>query len=59
MSLTLSEVYAKVDAQPDSKLVGYVFDDPIHYVVLNKPGDDIDLDMVKRLREVYDLVDKS
>ena len=59
MSLTLSEVYAKVDAQPDSKLVGYVFDDPIHYVVLNKQGDDIDLDMVKRLNEVYDLVDKS
>ena len=56
MSLTLKEVYAKVNAQPDPK-VGYVFDNPIHYVVLNNGDGTLDMDIIDKFDKVYEKIE--
>ena len=53
MSLSLEEVYAKVNAQSDPKM-GYVYDEPIHYVVLNNGENKFGLDEMDRLEKIYD-----
>ena len=58
MSLTLKEVYAKVNAQPDPK-VGYVFDNPIHYVVLNNGDGTLDMDIIAKFDKIYEKIEQT
>ena len=58
MSLSLKEVYDKVNAMPD-RTVGYVYDAPIHYVVLNNADAAVDMDIINKFQEIYDQIEKS
>ena len=51
--MSLKEVFEKVNAQPDPS-VGYVYDAPIHYVVLNNDDGSVNLDINNKLEKVYD-----
>ena len=58
MALTLQQVFDKVNEQKDPR-VGYVFDDPIHYIVLNDNDNTFDLEKIEQLIEAYDKAEKS
>ena len=58
MSLSLKEVYEKVNAQADPK-VGYVFDNPIHYVVLNNGDGTIDMDIIDKFNKIYTQIEQT
>ena len=45
MSLSLEAVFEKVKAQTDPR-VGYVFDAPIHYVVLNNDENPFNMEII-------------
>lgn len=51
MALSLDQVFAKVE--PDS--IGYVYDTPIHYIVLNRKDNSWNLD---RINEYISILDK-
>jgi len=51
MALSLDQVFAKVE--PDS--IGYVYDAPIHYIVLNRKDNSWNLD---RINEYISILDK-
>ena len=58
MSLSLQEVFAKVNAQKDPT-VGYVFDAPIHYVVLNNGDNAFNMEIIDKVENVYEQIEKT
>ena len=58
MSLSLEQIFEKVNAQSDPK-IGYVFDAPIHYVVLNNGQNTWDMEVIAKLTKIYEMIDKS
>ena len=55
MSLSLEQVFAK-GANED---IGYVFDAPIHYVLLNRPDNTWTLESIKKYLTVLDQIEAS
>ena len=58
MSLSLNEVFDKVNAQADPTM-GYVFDAPIHYVVLNNKENTWDMKTIAQLEQIYEEIEKA
>ncbi len=58
MSLSLQEVFAKVNAQADPRF-GYVFDEPIHYVVLNNGDNTFDMELIEKVEKLYETIEKT
>ena len=52
MSLSLKEVFDKVNASPEPS-IGYVYDEPIHYVVMNNEGGTISMEEIDKLKKIY------
>ena len=52
MSLSLKEVFDKVNAQADPRM-GYVYDAPIHYVVLNNGENLFDMETLDMFENIY------
>ena len=57
MSLSLQEVFSKVNKQPDTRF-GYIFDNPIHYIVLNTKVNIFTLDLIAFMTETIDKIEK-
>ena len=53
MSLSLQQVFDKVNAQEDPTM-GYVYDAPIHYIVLNDDENSFDMDKLNKLLSLYE-----
>ena len=47
-----------MNAQADPT-VGYVFDDPIHYVVLNNGENVFNMESIDKVEKVYDEIEKT
>ena len=58
MTLSLQQVFDKVNAQEDPTM-GYVYDAPIHYVVLNDGENAFDFDRLNRLLSLYEQIEKT
>lgn len=58
MTLSLQEVFAKVNAQEDTS-IGYVFDAPIHYIVLNREDNSFDTKKIQRFHAFLDQIEGS
>lgn len=58
MSLSLKQVIDQVKAQEDPTL-GYVFDAPIHYVVMNNGENVWNLESMDKLEKVYETIEKT
>lgn len=54
MSLNLSEVFAKVDTN-----IGYVFDDPIHYIVLNEDDNKLTMPWIAKYIAILDKIEAT
>lgn len=58
MSLTLEQVFDRVRKQEDPTL-GYVYDAPIHYIVLNNNQNTITMPWTKKFIEIIDKVEAT
>ena len=58
MSLTLKQVFDKVNSQEDPS-VGYVYDAPIHYVVLNNEDNPVNMTSLNKMIAAYEKVEQS
>ena len=53
MTLSLAEVFAKVDGQEDPSM-GYVFSSPIHYIVLNEDDNKLTISWINKFINILD-----
>ena len=58
MTLSLKQVFEKVNSQADPR-VGYIFDDPIHYVVLNNGENVFNMESMNKVESIYDEIAKT
>ena len=58
MNLNLEEVFAKVRAQEDPVL-GYVYDAPIHYIVLNNNDNTVTMPWITKFIAIIDKIEAT
>lgn len=56
MSLTLEQVFAKV---PKGEEIGYVFDAPVHYIVLTRHDNTFNMNFVEKYLAILDKIEAS
>ena len=56
MSLTLEQVFAKVTKGED---IGYVFDAPVHYIVLTRHDNTFNMNFIEKYLAILDKIEAS
>ena len=56
MSLTLEQVFTKV---PKGEEIGYVFDAPVHYIVLTRHDNTFNMNFVEKYLAILDKIEAS
>ena len=59
MSLTLAQIFEQASAQADQPLVGYVFDSPIHYIVLKQQDNKLSFEFFQEIHVVLDKIEAT
>ena len=55
--MSLKEVYEKVAKQDPT--VGYVYDAPIHYIVINNGDGTVNMEMIAKFEQIFAEIEKS
>ena len=59
MSLTIAQLFEKADAMTESDLIAYIWDKPIHYIVLKRDDNTLTLDFLKEFIATLDKIEAT
>ena len=59
MSLTITQLFEKADAQEESDLIAYIWDKPIHYIVLKREDNTLTLEFLHEFIATLDKIEAT